>query len=439
MSHVAGRPPGAYPLPAKGGRIGDVLRPFGLSLPVFAGRSLLLVLLVVIPMFNPALWSFGDERLYLGTVVVVAAAALMLPLLLSGRFNWIVVALVLAAAYVLETGLLRGDLRLGIVGNSYRPIHAVLVFCACAVFLAAADRDRWLGLFLAGGLVGCFLAVLNTAVPAIDPFALSRPEDIPYEARFISSRRQEGAFVYPGNFGPYAAYVAIAALIALERGRPRVPTFALYVPAFVFGALGVFVSGSRAAALGLAVAGLVVAWRSRRLRIPLLASAVVGTVVLVGVLWAAGVLGEIVRSRLLLADVSWELRFLSWRAGWEPFLENPLFGGGVIPNTIDSTLFYYLGVGGLVGLLLVLAMYWTTVLRPLRHRDWSGLPIGLAVVAIGITQDALGQPLATWAIGASVFLVSRPGAEHRPVTELSEHARKDELDGGRRRPSLLSR
>ena len=385
-------------------------RALDLPLRTLLARALLAFLFVAIPIFNPALYKAGDERLYLGTVVVIAAAALMLPSLASLRFAWIAGGLALAAAYVLETGLLRGDLGLGVVGNSYRPLHPLLVFAACAVFLLAADRERWLRVFLVGGLVGCSLAVLNTIVPAIDPFALSRPDDLGWQgdAKFITSERQAGAFVYPGNLGPYAAYVAIAAMIGLERTRARLFSLNLYTAALLFGALAIAVSGSRAAALGLVVAAGVVVWRSPWLRTPLLATGLGAAALLVGAAWAAGVLGEIVESRVFQADLSAELRIASWRAGWEPFLENPLFGGGVIPNTIDSTLFYYLGVGGLVGLALVLAMYWVTLLRPLRNGDWTALPIVLAQLAVGITQDSSGQPLASRAFAAAIFLVSSP-------------------------------
>ena len=69
----------------------------------------------------------------------------MLPSLLSGRFDWILVGLLFGGVYVLEAGLLRDDLSLGVLGNVYRPLHAVLAFAACAVFLGAAARDGEFG------------------------------------------------------------------------------------------------------------------------------------------------------------------------------------------------------------------------------------------------------------------------------------------------------
>ena len=389
--------------------------PFGLSPRVFLGRGLLLFLFLVIPVFNPEIFQALDERLYVGTVVVILAAALMLPSVFARRYRWILLGLVLGALWVAETTLPHGDFRIGVVGNSYRPLHAVLTFCACAVFLLGANRERWIDLFLIGGLIGCSLAVVHALVPAIDPFALSRP-DLPVESLFLETRREEGAFVYPGNLGPYGAYVAIVALVMIERKGLRAVSVNLYTAAFLAGLGAIFVSGSRGAGIGFLVAAAVVFVRSPRLRLPLLAAPVLATAVVAVILWQTGKLDEIVKSRLLLADFSWSLRFGSWDVGWEAFLKNPLLGRGAMPNTIDSTFFYYIGVGGLLGLALVAAMYWVTLLRPVRRGDRGSLPLVLAVLAVGITQEALGTPLTSWAIGAGVFLLAAPeavyGREH---------------------------
>jgi O-antigen ligase/polysaccharide polymerase Wzy-like membrane protein len=367
---------------------------------------LLLVLFVVIPVFNPELLKSLDERLYLGTVVVLAAGVLMLPSL--RRFSWIVFALVFAALYVAETGLLHRDFRLGIIGNAYRPAHAVLTFSVCAVFLAGADRDRWIKLFLLGGFVGCSLAAVHAAFPAIDPFSPSRPRDIGFASYFLKTRREEGAFVYPGNLGPYGAYVAIVALVMIERRRLRLLSINGYSAAFVAGLLAIAVSGSRGAATGLVFGIAVVLWRSPFLRRPVLIVGTAGLVVAVLVLWQVGKLDEIFTSRLALSGLSLHQRFASWGTAWHAFEKNPLIGGGVIPNTIDSTYLYYLGVGGLLGVLIVAAMYWLTLLRPLRNGDRGSLPIIVAVAAIGVTQEALGTPLTSWAVGAAVYLLARP-------------------------------
>jgi hypothetical protein len=369
---------------------------------------LLLVLFVVIPVFNPEILKSLDERLYVGTVVVLVAAVLMLPSLLSRRFDWIVFALIWAALYVAETGALHGDFRLGVIGNAYRPLHAVLTFSVCAIFLAGADRDRWIKLFLLGGVVGCSLAAIHAAFPAIDPFSPSRPRDIGFASYFLETRREEGAFVYPGNLGPYGAYVAIVALVMIERRRLRLLSINGYSAAFVAGLLAIAVSGSRGAATGLVFGLAVVLWRTPFLRRPVLIAGAAGLVVGVLVLWQVGKLDEIFTSRFTLAGLSLHQRFASWGTAWHAFEKNPLIGGGVIPNTIDSTFFYYLGVGGLLGILIVASMYWLTLLRPLRNGDRGSLPIIVAVAVIGITQEALGTPLTSWAVGAATYLLARP-------------------------------
>jgi hypothetical protein len=383
-----------------------LLRPLLASPRIFLGRALLLVLFVVIPVFNPEILKSLDERLYIGTVVVLAAGVLMLPSL--RRFNWIVFALIWGALYVAETGVLHGDFRLGIIGNAYRPLHAVLTFSVCAIFLAGADRDRWIKLFLLGGVVGCSLAAVHAAFPAIDPFSPSRPRDIGFASYFLKTRREEGAFVYPGNLGPYGAYIALVALVMIERKRLRLLSINGYSAAFVAGLLAIAVSGSRGAATGLVFGIAVVLWRTPFLRRPVLIAGAAGLVVAVLVLWQVGRLDEIFTSRFALTGLSLHQRFESWGIAWHAFEKNPLIGGGVIPNTIDSTFFYYLGVGGLLGILIVAAMYWLTLLRPLRNGDRGSLPIIVAVAAIGITQEALGTPLTSWAVGAAVYLLARP-------------------------------
>jgi O-antigen ligase len=380
-------------------------RPFDVAPDVAVGRLALLLLFVVVPLFNPPLYEPGVERVYLGLPLALVAVLASVRLVFELRYRWILAAWAFAAAYALEAGLLRGDLSPGIVGNVYRPISAVVVFCACVVCLRGADRELWIRLFLLGGLVGCGLAVLHAMVPAIDPFGPSRANP---DALFINERREEGAFSYPGNLGPYAAYVSIVALVTMERLRVRPLAPSLYTVSAVVGALAIAASGSRAAALALLVAVVVIGVRSASLRVPLVIGGAVTSALAVLVLIAAGASQEIVESRVNEADVSADLRFESWHQALDRFRDNPLFGSGVYADTTDGTLFYLLAVGGLVGLALVVAMYWLTLIRPLRLRDWTGLPLILGAASIGITQDVLGTPLHTWALAAGVFLLAAP-------------------------------
>jgi O-antigen ligase len=387
---------------------GSRRRPFGVAPDVALGRLALAVLFVAVPLFNPPLWEPGQERVYLGLPLALLAVVCSIRPVLERRYGWVLLGWALAAVYAFEAGLLRGDLSPGIVGNVYRPISAVVVFCACAVLLRDADRELWIRLFLLGGLVGCGLAVLHAMVPAIDPFGPSRPN---IDSLYIEHRREEGAFSYPGNLGPYAAYVAIVGLVAMERLRVRPLWPGLYTVSAAAGALAIAVSGSRAAGLALLIGVVVIGVRSPRLRVPLVGGAFV-CVLAVLVLWAAGPgpVGEIVESRVDQAEGSVDIRVQSWKDSLETFRDDPLFGGGIRPDTIDGTVFYLIAVSGLVGLALVAAMYWVTLLRPFRGRDWTGLPLILGALAISIPQDVLGTPLTTWALAAGVFLLAEPKA-----------------------------
>ena len=390
---------------------GSWRRPFGVAFDVAVGRLALLLLFLLVPLFNPPLWEPGEERVYLGLPLGLIAALACTRLVFERGYRWILAALALAIAYAFEAGILRGDLEPGILGNVYRPLSAVVVFCACVVLLRGADRELWVRLFLIGGIVGCALAVLHAMVPAIDPFGPSRPN--PDSLYVASVRREEGAFSYPGNLGPYAAYISIVGLVTMERLRLRPLRPSVYTVAAVVAALAIAVSGSRAATLGLFVAVVVIGVRSARLRIPLVIGGIFTVCLAALVLIASDVQDEFVQGRVGNTEASVDIRYVSWDKALEGFRDNPIFGGGVFADTTDGTLFYLLGVGGIVGLLLVAGMYWLTLLRPPRGGDWTGLPILLAAFAIAWPQDVLGTPLHTWALAASVFLLAQPKALYR--------------------------
>jgi hypothetical protein len=386
---------------------GSWRRPFGVAFDVAVGRLALLLLFLLVPLFNPPLYQPGEERVYLGLPLALIAVLASVRLVFQLRYRWLVLAWALALAYAFEAGILRGDLAPGIVGNVYRPVSAVVVFGACAVLLRGADRELWIRLFLLGGLVGCALAVLHAMVPAIDPFGPSRPNA---DSLYVeNARREEGAFSYPGNLGPYGFYVSIVALATMERLRVLRPLRpSLYSVSAVVAALAIAVSGSRAAALALFIGVVVIGVRSARLRIPLVVGGIFTTVLAALVLLASGVTNELVQGRVNNTGPSVNVRYASWSEALEGFWDNPIFGGGVYADTTDGTIFYLLGVGGLVGLALVVGMYWLTLLRPARMGDWAGLPLLLGAASIGIPQDVLGTPLHTWALAAGVFFLAAP-------------------------------
>ena len=372
------------------------------------GTAALFALLVMIPILNPAVYRPGYERVYLGMVLVLVAALCGLLQVRSPRFDWVIVGLALAILYVLEVAVLRGVRGLGLLANAYRPLQPAVVFSSCALLLRRGSFRTSQRLFLWGGLMGSILALANTLAPHFDPFAWSRPTDIPIQVSYFIGhlRRQSGAFVYPNNFGTYCAYLAIVALVLIERGDARLSSLNLHTAAMVSGTLGVVVSGSRSAALGLLLGVSVVLVRAPGLRRTLLLGGAVGGIALTIIAAMAGVLGRVVTSRFVLAGDSLSLRLDAWRPAWRAFAKSPLSGAGVIPYTVDSTFFYLLYVGGIFGLVLMTAIHLTTTFRPLVMRFWSPLPLLAAVAGASVFEDSLGQPLANWAIGVGFFLLS---------------------------------
>jgi glycosyltransferase involved in cell wall biosynthesis/O-antigen ligase len=391
------------------------------------GLAALFLLFAVTPTFNPALLKAGDERLYLSIGLVLIAFVVAVPRLGGRRFRWIWIGLALGGLYVVVVGIVPGDFRVGVIGNAYRPLQPVLAFCACVGLLESRDDERWRRIFLVGGLIGCTLAFVHTLVPAIDPFSFVRPDV--FVSTYGTLERESGAFVYPNNLGAYAAYLGIVALIGVAERRALAVN--LYTITLLAALLAIFVSGSRTAAFGVFIGGAIVAWRVQQLRLPLVVTVVGTGAVLAGMALATGLLDEVVRSRIDVKG-SFALRWDDWEESWNVFRDSPLIGGGIVPDTVDSSFFYLLQVGGLLGLALVGAMYWTTLFRPARQGDRATLPLLAAVLTMAIFQDAFGQPLANWAIGAGVFVLAAARTSERPVVEASSG---DRPPGARDRPA----
>ena len=289
----------------------------------------------------------------LSTALVVAAIVTAAPPYLTLRWRWVALTVAAAAGYVLEVGLLRGDLGLGLAGNAAIAASAVLRCLGCP----PPCRERlFTDMFLAGGAAGCALGLLHTLVPAVDPFSVSRP-DLGWQSTYGTVNREAGAFAYPNNLGTFAAYLALTALILLEKRHDR--RFGLDLPtgAFAMGLAAIIVSGSRSGLVCLLVGALVIVIRAPRLRVPFALATVAAIAVMATVAATAGVFGEIVGSRTAVGE-SFSMRWKAPAAPWAALKESPLFGSGIIPGTVDSTYFYLLGVGGIVGVGLVAAMLW---------------------------------------------------------------------------------
>ena len=232
------------------------------------GGLLLGFLFLVVPSYNPAVLNTGSERLYVGGVLVLAAATTAVVPLFAARAWWVLAAASFAALYVLE-GAVRTHHSFNVIANAYRPLQPIVAYCACALLLTPERRGRWLMLLLAGGAIGSTLAALHTFVPGFDPFSVSRPSQ-PFISEYGSGlgsglRRETGAFAYPNNLGTYCAYIAVIGLTVMPTKRDRKVLILLglvVAPALT----GLFVSGARAALLGFLAGAVVLAWGRKHIR-----------------------------------------------------------------------------------------------------------------------------------------------------------------------------
>ena len=379
------------------------------------GGLLLGFLFLVVPSYNPAVLNTGSERLYVGGVLVLAAATTAVVPLFAARAWWVLAASSFAALYVLE-GAVRTHDSFNVIANAYRPLQPIVAYCACALLLTPERRGRWLMLLLAGGAIGSTLAALHTFVPGFDPFSVSRPSQ-PFVSEYGSGlQRETGAFAYPNNLGTYCAYIAVIGLTVMSTKRDRKVIILLGL--VVTSALtGLFVSGARAALLGFLAGAVVLTWRQKHIRLPLVGGLVGAGLLFAGFLTLTGHWHQVVADRIGGVGTSLSIRFPAWQSAWHVLLRSPLYGAGPFTGTIDASLAYLIQVGGLIAVALVIGMYWFSALRPVRFGDRSSVPLLVAVAASSLLQDSLGQPLVNWLIGAGVWLISSPLRAPAPSAE----------------------
>lgn len=373
------------------------------TMPRAVGLASVFGIAVLGSLFNPVVAGSNDEgRIYLTTVLSIAVFAcgglvVHRAPALRARFLWIA-ALVVVFTIVLTRLGTRPDLAW-----VYRPVQLALVAAGVMVLVTPKDAGRIYRLAVIAGVVSCALGVVNFLVPAIDPFQFARPDDLAWESMAAGIRRGIGGFVYPNVFAMFGAYIAISGYAALVSGRlsPR-----LALAATVAGSLACLVSLSRAGLAGLfAALAIVTVVHSKRL------GAVVPWVTL-GTL-AAGLIAsynaELVRVVVDRAESavgsSLQLRQENTAEGVEMFSSNPLIGVGIQLSRLDNGYLLYLGMGGLVGGALLIAMY-ALASGVGRRRDGNFVTrspelLGLwtAIAVSSVVQDVVGQTLSTWYVG----------------------------------------
>lgn len=391
-------------------------------------RAAFVAAVAIGPVFNPAVLGLGAGRVYVVQILLLGTFAGAVALATRNglhRKAAAVVALTVGLIAVETVG--RPDAGLAWV---YRPLQVFFV----AFTVSSLFRRRGahlLALTLAwGAIVGCSLASLHALVPAVDPFALSRPEDIPFVSAIGSFARATGAFTYPNNLGSYAAYAVLFGAAAWLFGRPALPG-RLAVAIMLSGICALLLAGSRAAGLGLVCGVLYLTYKAApgRRAVLLCAEAVVGLLVVTLVL-SSPTAREVTDQRIESATGSSITgRIEDWRGALADFRQSPAIGTGASESRTDNFWFLYLAQAGAAGVALLLLLAVVTFRKDRTEPDqWAPelkVALLLALCISGILQDSLGQTLTTWFLGALIGLAMLhpdPAPDPAPAALARAHA-----------------
>lgn len=339
--------------------------------------------------------TYGDAAL---------AAAILVSILGSGwvlRRIWLPTSYLVGSAILLMSGLISSFLAssLDSLGNL-----ALLVFAAIGLpFLGAVWRPSLaeIHLLCLSYLVGESMSV---------GYALLVPVN-------QSTGRALGFSLKSNHFGLAAAFgVGLAVFLFFSaRGWIR----RLGVAMGVLAAAGVFVSGSRAALIGvlamvLAMAVVLKAWKTTTLAAITAATLLVAQDLLLAVVPPGSSL-----YRLIIGDESSAQsdanRLDVLNATFASFLDNPLFGRG-FENSLEAHNIYLqvaaaAGVFGFIGFVLILITAVSPILRAdIGATRWLALPpIGYAVA--GLVANTLWDRFVWVLVGLAVLSLPRPGLQ----------------------------
>jgi O-antigen ligase len=244
-------------------------------------------------------------------------------------------------------------------------------------------------------------------VPALDPFAISRPDDIPFVSAIGSFARATGAFTYPNNLGSYAAYSVLFGAAAWLFGRPAIPQ-RLAVAVMLSGAAALLLAGSRAAGLGLVVGILYLTYKAAPgRRVVLIGAEVVVGLMVVTLVLSSPTAREVTDQRITSATgLSITGRIEDWSGALAEFRESPLIGTGASESRTDNFWLLYLAQAGAAGMGLLLLLAATTFRKDgAEPEQWAPelkTALLLALCVSGLLQDSLGQTLTTWFLGALI-------------------------------------
>lgn len=388
-------------------------------------RAVLIGAVALGPTFNPALLGLGPTggggvvggRVYLvQALFVLVVAGAMTYAVRQGSLSRATAVAALTVLLVIVQTLGRPSAGPAWI---YRPLQIFLVAYAVTVLFEHRGHRALLMALAWGSAIGCALASVHALIPSIDPFALSRPENIPFVSAIGSFARATGAFTYPNNLGTFAAYAVLLAASALFFSRPHLPRpLAWFLAAAAGSAL--LLSGSRAAGFGLLCGLLYLTFKlaPRRRSLILAVEAAVGLLVVLAVL-SSPTAAEVAEQRIeTAAGDSLILRLEGSREALDSFVSSPIVGTGANESRTDNFWLLYLAQGGLVGAVLYVLLARTTLGAGRRDKQYRELWVALliALCTSGVLQDSLGQTLVTWFPGALLGLcalsrVRRPDEE----------------------------
>lgn len=385
-------------------------------------RAALIGVAALGPSINPALFGLGPEgggtvaggRVYaVQAILVLVIMGSVVLALRNGMHGQAAAITILALLIVLVQTVGRPH-----AGPAwmYRPFQVFLVAFAVLALFHHHRSHRVLLLALAwGSALGCALASVHALVPAIDPFAVSRPDNLPFVSAIGSFTRATGAFTYPNNLGTFAAYSVLLGTAGLLFGRPHLPRGLGWFVVFA-GTSALLLAGSRAAGLGL-LCGLLyftVKLAPRRRALILAAEAIVGMVVVVVVLSSPSAL-EVAQQRVgTAAGQSLALRIEGSRGALEAFASSPIIGTGASESRTDNFWLSYLSQAGILGAALFFLFARKSIRTGPAEKSYPELWVALllALCTSGLLQDSLGQTLVTWFLGATLGMCAlRPAPD----------------------------
>jgi O-antigen ligase len=406
-------------------------------------RAVMLLVVATGPTVNPALLGFGPAgggtvvggRIYLvqAALVLVTIGAFAAAHQKGLQGQAVAVGGAVVALILLQT-VGRPDAGLAWV---YRPLQIFLLALAVRILFQGRDHRQLLLSLAWGSAIGCALASLHALAPTIDPFAVSRPENLPFVSAIGGFARATGAFTYPNNLGTFAAYAVLFGIASLFLGRPSLPRPLGWFVVFS-GSSALLLSGSRAAGLGLlcGVLYLTAKLQPRRRALILAAEALIGMVVVLAV-FSSPTAAEVAEQRIATAgSESLSLRLQGSRAALDAFLASPLIGTGANEARTDNFWLLYLSQGGLVGAALYLLLARKSLSDGRRPKAYPELWMALliAIGTSGLLQDSLGQTLASWFPGILIGICALAPMVPSHAGELAERSPQTGSDSGPGRP-----